>query len=369
MEYLVAFILAFVGIFLNKKMTSSVKKIYLGIILAYVILLLGFRYRVGVDTISYMMAYKHVHSLNHFFSSNIFSERYEPGYLFVCSFCRTFFGKEFWPVQMIMAAITNGCIFIFLYRYCRNVFVGICIFFLLQWFYFSTDIIRESAAIGIFLLNYRNIEKKRWLLYYIFSLFSISFHYSAIIIWAIPLATYLKPNFLYIVVCVSFIAITPIVEFLNNFLPTSSISSRIDQYLAISDLLNLNWKIGESIRSALPTIAVLIAYRIVKTKISVQPMLLLQILFCCGAFAIPIVFSRFANYTALFTTVAIANFICTKQFSKWLRTSLLCFILMTQTYYYYTMYPRWFPYVSIFNPKQINEREQIWKVDFIYNHW
>lgn len=369
MEYLIAFLLAGVGIFYNKKMPPMARKIYLGIILVYVILLLGFRYRVGVDTISYMMAYKRVKTLDHLWTLKLLTERYEPGYLFVCSFCKTFFGKEFWPLQMVMAAITNSCIFIFLYRYCRNVFVGITVYFLFHWLYFSTDIIRESAAIGIFLLNFRNLEKKRWISYYLLSLVSISFHYSALIIWFIPLAKFIKANYLYIILCIMALAITPIVEFLNTFLPANSISGRITQYLAISDSLNLNWRIGEMIRAAFPAIAVLIAFKIAKIKPPHNHMILLQILFCFGAFAIPIVFSRFANYTTMFVTVALANFICNGAAGRWLRIALCIFVLVTQSNYYYTMYHRWIPYVSIFNPRQIREREQTWKVDFIYNHW
>lgn len=369
MEYLFAFILSIAGAIYNKKFPVTIRKTYLFIIFLYLVLLLGLRYRVGVDTISYMMAYKHVKTLDHFWTAKLLYQRYEPGYLFICSLCKTLFGNEFWPVQIIMAAITNGCIFIFLYKHCRNVFVGVCIYFLLQCLYFSTDIIRESAAIGIFLLNYSNIEKKKWINYYLLSLLSISFHYSAIIICFFPLAKLLKINIFYIIACICALAVTPIVEFLNNFLPANSISGRITQYLSISDNLNLNWRIGEMIRCALPAFAILAAYRIAKEKTMFKSMILLQILFCFGAFAIPIVFSRFTNYTTMFVCVALANILCISAINKWLRISLCVFVLLTQSYYYYTLYPRWIPYVSIFDPKQIKEREQIWKVDFIYNHW
>ncbi len=182
MEYLVPFILATLGIIFNKKMPPAKQKTLMVIILVYIIILLGMRYRVGFDTIGYMKTYTKARSLDKFWTVKIFLERHEPGYLFICAICKSF-TKEFWPVQVIMATITNGCIFIFLYRYCRNVFVGIMFYLILQWLYFSVEVMRESAAISIFLLNYRNFENKKWLKFYLISFLSISLHYSAIIIW------------------------------------------------------------------------------------------------------------------------------------------------------------------------------------------
>lgn len=364
MVYLVAFILAAAGIVINKRMTPTPRKIYLGIICTYVVIIIGLRYRVGVDTISYMASFKHIRDLNHIFDSDIFSYRYEPGYLLLNSLVKTF-TKEFWVMQMVVAAIVNGCIFIFLYRYCRNVFVGVIIFLFMQWLYFSTEIMRESIAISIFLLNYRNFEKNDWVKYYLVSLIYIPFHYSAVVTWLFPLAKMLKPNLTFIIFCIIALAITPVIEYLSGIIPFLSVVTRLEQYVTNAAGLNLNWKLAELMRTGMPAIAVLIAFRMAGIKCGQEKMLLLQILFCMGAFAIPIIFSRFTNYTTMFVTVGVANFLCDKEAARRLRIGLMCFIILTQGFYYYSMYPRWFPYVSIFNPHQIHEREQIWKHDFI----
>lgn len=367
MEYIVAFILAFVGIFYNHKWTPTNRKVFMIVIWIYVVLLLGFRYRVGIDTISYMKAFRNTYTLETIFSHNLLKARYEPGYLLVCAFFRSI-SKEFWPLQMFLAAVTNGCVFIFLYRYCKNVFVGLLIFFVLQWLYLSTEVMRESVAIGIFLLNYRNIEKKRWIRYYLISLLSISFHYSAIIIWFIPFAKYIKFNYIFFLICIVFLFVTPIVEKLSEFISIPEISRRINQYIMMANTINLNWKLGELIRSALPALASIIAYHISKDKMQMQPMILLQLLFCAGAFAIPIIFSRFANYTSLFVTIVIANYICKYNVSALLKVAYICFVFLTQTIYYAGMYTTWFPYVSIFNTKQVQEREQRWKQEFGFSY-
>lgn len=364
MVYLIAFILAAVGAYYNGKFQPAVRKTFLSVLCLYLIIVLGLRYRVGVDTINYMYNFKEVKSLSHFLSSRIFEMRMEPGFLFVCSLSKSL-GGGFTLVQLIMAAITNGCIFIFLYRYCKNVFVGVLFFLFLQWFYFSMEIMRESAAIAIFLLNYRNLEKKRWVLYYIFTIPSLLFHYSAAIVWFFPFARMLKLNYKYLILCVGILLIAPLLEKLSDMLSFLFIAKRFDSYIKNVSELNFNFMLMENVKINFPAIATLVVYYITKQKSNVENMLLLHILLGLGIFAIPLLFSRFTNYTTMFVTVALANILCTREVSKNLRILLLCFTILTQAFYYSHMYPRWFPYVSIFNPKQIHAREQIWKHDFI----
>lgn len=356
--------MAAIGIVINKKMTPTPRKIYLGIILTYIVILLGLRYRVGIDTITYMNAFKHIKTLPAFWHSDIFGQKYEPGYLFVCSLCKTIC-KEFWFLQMVMATITNTCIFIFLYRNTKNVFAGLILYLFIQWLYFTTEIMRESAAIGIFLLNYRNLENRKWIAYYLISLLSISFHYSAIITWIFPLARFLKPNFYYILLCAGMLIITPLVELLSNLIAIDAISGRIIQYIELESL-NLNWRIGELIRTALPAFTTLVAYHLSGKKTQASHMLLLQIMFSIGAFAIPLLFARFTNYTTLFVTISLANLLCSDTPRHWIKVLALSLVLLSQSYYYYSNKAIWFPYVSVFNPKTLREREQIWKQNFIF---
>lgn len=364
MEYIIAIFIVILGILYNKKMSQSVRKAYLGLILIYIILLIGFRYRVGIDTINYMRAYPLSPLLHNFWNINIFNERFEPGYLLICAICKLF-SKDFWLSQLVMTAITNCCVFIFLFRYCKNPFIGIFIYFILQWLYFSTEIIRESVAIGIFLLNYRNIERKRWVKYYLLSLLSIFFHYSAIIIWFIPLAKFIKFNIYYLLACCILLAITPIVERLNALLSIAAVAGRIDQYVASAETLNLNWRVAEFIKSAFPAIGAVVLLTYYKINYKFKPIALLQILFCAGAFAIPIIFSRFTNYTSIFIIVIISNLLDIHKIKLSVRVLFVGFILMTQLNYYYKMYRAWIPYISIFDPQHIRERESLW---WEYNH-
>lgn len=358
MEYIFALIIVLIGIFTNKKMSVSTRKIYYNFILIYVILLLGLRYGVGGDTIGYMSAYNRIPSFEDLLKTDFTKNRFEPGYLFICAFCKLF-TNDFWLAQTVMAAITNCCIFIFLYRNSKNPFIGAFFYLILYCLYFSTEIIRESAAVGIFLMNYKNIENKKWIKYYLLSLLSISFQYSAIIILFFPLIKYLRFNYLYVVLVLGFFAITPLVQNLNSMLTIISISERVDSYITVADNLNMNWRIGEFIRSGLPAIVALLLLKLYKYNSKFKSYALLQILFCAGAFAVPIMFARFSNFTCLFVVVIIANLLVIKKIPISIRTLFVCFILLIQLNYYSRMAYRWVPYVSVFEPKNIHRDDNV----------
>lgn len=365
MVYIIAVIVALIAAILNDKMSSKLRNSILIALCVYVILIFGFRYKVGVDTIGYMKSYNKVPTLDSFFTVKTFVvNRFEPGYLLVCSICKTI-TKDFWLLQLVISAIANGCIFIFLHRYCKNAFIGVFLYFIFACLYFSTEIMRESAAIGIFLLNYKNLQEKKWLNYYLFSILSVLFHYSAAIIWFFPLARLLKSNIIFYIMCVVFIGITPLVERLNELLQIAAIYGRIDQYASGADDLNMNWRLAELLRSAFPAIATLIGYRIIKKECEFRHLILLQILFCMGAFAIPLIFSRFSNYTIMFVTAAAANLISSNSLKTGMKVAFIAFLLLTQINYYRVNYDRWFPYVSIFYPEDLAYRQNIYRHDFL----
>ena len=175
MEYIFVLILVFIGIRVNSRMAKSLRITYLAIICLYVILLMGFRYRVGTDTINYMDGYlERTTTLDDFGALDFTQTRFEPGYMFLAACCRSL-SNEFYVLQLLCAFILNSCVFLFLYRYCYNPFVGVIVYFVLTCLYFNTEIMRESLAIAIFLLNYPNLKSRKWVRYYILCLFSICF--------------------------------------------------------------------------------------------------------------------------------------------------------------------------------------------------
>ncbi|MDE6410117.1 MAG: EpsG family protein [Muribaculaceae bacterium] len=362
MEYLGPVILTLIGIFFKSRIKSEAPvKVWMGVILVYVILIMGLRYRVGTDTFIYMDQFEKIPPLDELSSKKGFEMIYEPLYFFINSLCKSF-TRDFWPVQMVMATITNTCIFIFLYRSCKNVFVGIFLYLIFQWLFFGTEVMRESAAVGIFLVGYKYFEEKKWLVYAAYCAVAITIHYSAILTLFFPFVRNLKVNWWFIGICVGMLFITPLVEQLNKLMLLGAVTSKISYYVKDSVNLNMNFRIMEFIRNGIASLFILGIYRYSKLDCKFRMPLLLQVVFSCGAFALPIIFSRFSDYTVMFLNVAIANYVCTRSIGVRMRIFAFIFVLMTQAYYYYTLYEdRCFPYVSIFNPEKVPVREELFR--------
>ncbi len=352
---------------LNSRLNSETpKKVFLALIVIVMVLIIGLRYRVGTDTIMYTDRFDLFPTFDSLFSRREYELEYEPFYTFLC-ICVRSITNEFWPVQMICAAISTTCIVIFLYRTCKNVFLGVFFYLIFQWLYFSVEIMRESMAIGIFLLNFKNLEEKNWLKYYLFALVGMLFHYSSALTFVFPLLIYLRVNIWFVAVCAGMVAITPLVENLNKFLELGFVTAKITTYIKDGENQNVNWHVMEFIRNAIPAIFLLFVCRKRNLNPWYRAMLLLQILLTCGSLAIPIVFQRLTNYSTMFVNIVLCNYLSNSKVSLPMRTFAASFIILTQSYYYYTLYKdRVFPYVSVINAEKVPAREEyfrrIWKV-------
>lgn len=360
-EYLLIIIVTIIFIRYNQIMAKNTRIFSMFIILIAIILLMGLRYNVGIDTINYTYSYKNIPNILNLSSIDLIGSRSEPGYLIISSICK-YFTNDFCLLQLVMTAITNTCIFIFIYQRCRNPFLGVLIYFILAFLYFTTEVIRESAAVGIFLLNYRNIENRRWIKYYFLCIISICFHYSAIITFFIPLAHHIKLSPIYFILIIGLISIAPFIDFINQALNITLIADKVQSYSRIASNVNLNFRLAFFIRLGIPALIILIVSRYRNIHIKYESMILLHLLLCAGIFAIPIIFSRLTNYTLLFIVITIANI----QYNLKSRNFLIALLLITlsQSHYYLQMYRAWIPYVSIFDKHNVKERERLWWDNF-----
>lgn len=362
MVYLIVIAVVLIGVIYNGRMAKSLRLFWLIVIWLVQTLITGLRYRVGMDTLNYMESFNSFPLIQNFTLHDIFYFRYEPLYLLLNIYCKSYLGG-FWWVQLICSGLTNACILIFLNKYCKNPFVGVLIYLYIAWLYFSTEIMRESIAIGIFLLNYKNLKNGSWFRYYAISFISIGFHYSAIITWFFPFVKYIRFNRLFVLLIIGSMLITPVVDSLNSMVNLGTISDRMNFYLDGNNL-NFNYRIGLIIQNLLPGA---FAYYLLNKKqcsIPFQQFFLLQVLFCFGAFAIPVVFQRFINYTQLFTIVMMSYAFWNRNISYHSKCILFAIIFISQSQYYYISKNRWIPYVSILNPYKVPAREYMWEHQF-----
>ena len=359
MVYVFIYALVVALAYVNRRMTYRTRICSMIFVCGYLIFLMGLRYRVGIDTLNYMDGYDYIPDLRDLFSVDFSDTRFEPGYMFLCALCRTI-TPDFWLLQLAHSFLLNVLVFVFIYKHSRNPFIGIGVYMVLCWLYFNTEIIRESLAIAIFLLNYDNLKNKRWLRYYLVALLSISFQYSAVITLFFPLVRFLKFNVLYVIGCFLILGITPYVEQVNQLISIASVANRIEEHVNSAGDLNLNWRIANMVRYSIVPIFALFVSRYFNYKSEYTPFILLSILFGIGAFAIPIIFSRLANYTLLFVVIYVANLIDVLSSKPHFKYALISLVLCSQLLYYKEMFYAWYPYVSIFTEREVPEREALW---------
>lgn len=362
-EYI--FILLFV-IFCSKynyRMAANTRVFFVCTICLLIIFVLGLRFKVGIDTLNYMESFKSIPTFEDLSYSNWTRSRLEPGYFILASICKSIC-PDFTFLQFSMAGITNICIFIFIYRNTKNPFCGLFFYLLLACLYFTTEIMRESVAVGIFLLNYRNIRQKKWGWYILGCILSMSFHYSAIITLFIPCTNFIKLNIWYILCIVALIMVAPFLETLNQLLNIVAIQDKLTSYSKIADNVNLNFRLAFFMRLGIPALIALWATRRYKKITQNNNMILLHIMLCAGIFAIPIIFARLANYSLPFVIVALSNIISSSKPSKLIKAIIIFIVIISQSHYYYTMRHAWIPYVSILNKQVISARERLWWQNF-----
>lgn len=362
-EYVILILLTGLCACYNNRFTPRTRRWCLTILCVYVVLLFGVRYRVGIDTMNYMNSYDLTPNYNEFKQIDWSTNLREPGYLIVSMICRSI-TKDFWLLQIVMAAITNVGIFIFIHRVCINAFIGLLLYYFMACGYFTTDILRESAAIGIFLYNYRNITLKRWVRYYILCLVSISFHYSALITLCFPLFRHLRSTWGYWLVFIGLTISAPFMENMNDMITLAALVSRTSGYINQGGEVNLNFRIANLIHLVIPTIIAILILIKKKVKYEYLNMIWLQLLFCAGIFSIPIIFQRLTNYTMLFVVCALAQLFSSSRIRLNLKLITVALICLSYSFYYYTSLYRWYPYVSVFNKQSVPEREAIWWHDF-----
>ena len=114
MEYLILLLYSIlVGLQYKKKPNFSRYKAAWLIIFFYCVLLFGFRYRVGIDTLNYMYGYDEQPRLEELNLTNIFDYKAAPFYTLLNAVCRSI-THSFYLLQIIVSFIFNSCLFVFL---------------------------------------------------------------------------------------------------------------------------------------------------------------------------------------------------------------------------------------------------------------
>lgn len=179
----------------------------------------GLRYRLGTDSVRYETYYKNMPMLWELDSYNWAKDRFEPGFVILMSVCRSI-SSDFTLFQFVHAIILNICVFLFFYKNTRHIFFGIFFYCLILYIQLNYEVLRESLAVGIFLISWEFFKKNNYIVYYLFILLAICFHIGSAFCLLCPLFLLPGINFLFtfgkrtIPICLGVIALGFVINLL-----------------------------------------------------------------------------------------------------------------------------------------------------------
>ena len=105
----------------------------------------------------------------------------EPGFALFAMVCKTVSFGNYHFLEFVITCIVLTCIYRFMRRYTGNIALGLMIFLAFNGVGVICNLLRNSLAIGIFLLAIPYIEQRRPLQYYLLCLLALTFHISALV--------------------------------------------------------------------------------------------------------------------------------------------------------------------------------------------
>ncbi len=146
----------------------------------------GLRYRIGVDTTRYMQQYPALPDLIDYWSYDFDQTRYGRGYLLLNAVARSI-SDNFVVMQFLLATFLNCVLFRFFYLNTGKIFFALFLYFILQYFNYNFEILRESCAISVFLFGWKYFYTNKLGKYYLICTLAVLFHPSALITFLLPL--------------------------------------------------------------------------------------------------------------------------------------------------------------------------------------
>lgn len=348
------------------------------------ILLMGLRYRVGGDSIRYEAYFLAHPTFAEYLQDKSWldNQGFQPFWTIFQAICKSI-TDDFIIVQLLHSMFVNGIVFYFANRYVKARFTFIVLYYFLLYPYFSSEIMRESIAVSIFLLSYQYLVTKRYLKYFIFCFLAFMFHASASIMISLPfiypiLSKIRGIKSLLFVFLIAFLISHFTVDLLGVLLDiffsgNSLLETKADGILA-SKGLNIFGIINKLIEM-FPVFLVL--YYVNKSKasyiISQQQFIVLiyLILNIIGMIYLPL--NRLQNYFSILFLVVFVDFLTRKEYKLnniWMMKIALMIMLAFKFLYYlsplagltyfkdFRNYEFYVPYHSVFDKEKELRRER-----------
>lgn len=368
----ISILLLFLLMFLVSR-NRQIDKKFAFVSICILILLAGFKYRVGSDALLYQDIYEQYPTLNQLSINYILNSRWGSLFVIWFSLCHTLF-HDFIYYQFIHAIILLSSVYLLIKHYTKMFMPAILMFSIVQYLFMTFDLYREGLAAAIYFFSIPFLEKKKYLIYYAFCFICFNIHVSSFLCFFVPLIakvnllkwTY-KPFLIFFVLSffVSLI-IVPIV----NLIPITSV-----RILALSYLGKGIEVEGMTFTRAIFVIVIYYfgIYKNIKffndKNILVLNLAYLSLLIETLQKGIPFVF-RLNSYFSIFLVIGLAITIeryisvetnRTFYIDKYIKVLLIILLYSGPKILDYMKsegtYNAYFPYVSVFNPHIISKRE------------
>lgn len=358
--YLIPIFIFFIGVLLcdvEKKTKYSLPLIFISFL--YMTLLIGLRFEVGGDTLNYMGDYQWRVPLSDW--KPTFLDKFQPGYAFLCSLAKSI-SPEFYVFQLLHVFLLNMLLFIFVYRNAKYKFAALTTVYFICYIYFSTEILRESLAVMVFIYSYKNFEQGKWYKYYLGVALAALFHVSAVFLLLLPFLKWVKfdKNYIYamFVVIVGTMAMDKVFAILSNM---ALVGEKISVYSDMTSIGLFAGMINLLKRCVFPVTCVLFFRYGCGKEMKYQRAIAIMSLFGVASFFSPVIFGRVINYFIIFFAISYSDVVMEMLLSRRkilignAKVFLICFVLLYGSeYVLYRRYERFLPYYSIFNPVSVD---------------
>ncbi len=349
--------------------------------LLVLVLLAGLRYRVGGDTleyIDYFDDYPFFSELVHFDFKNAY---FNPLWYVYNAILKSIF-NDFILFQIIQSIFVNSVFFWFFRKYTKFYFTAILIYYIGYYLYFNMEILREVLCVCLFMISFKYIESKKYLIYVFFGVLSYLIHHSAVVMFFIPFFMKLPKikwtttlaSFLLLTIFLSYFDIVPIL--ISLFSGNEKLLSKTIAYTSLeSSILNINGVIAYF----LPIILLLYSNTnkvLTEFQIKIEKLLLLYVLLIALSIFIPTMFSRMQNYLEPFYIIYLVDTLFSALEDTYKSLKMRSYIIKFAFIFYvfiiyksYTVdrseymigkksYNIYYPYHSIFDPVVETDREK-----------
>ncbi len=157
-------------------------------VISILIILNVLSYKIGGDTEAYMYNWLFYNSL---FDINLLDEiavrsfKERPGWIILTSFLKGLC-DNFIILRVVLACWVNLVVAYFIRTNTKLIFTTLLIYFIVSYFNYNFEILRESIAISVFLLAYPFYVKGAWVKYFLCFLIAFMFHESSLVMLLMP---------------------------------------------------------------------------------------------------------------------------------------------------------------------------------------